>query len=142
MHFIKYLLIATFLIFVYKTNAQSYPVERSTGRVIRCSELNCDENDTNYEDLDRICLYCYMRVSDSTMTAEVREITEKLKNKNKDSTRFIKDQKSWQADCIKIATTESDEYKGGAMEMPIFVRRKLILTNARIIFLRNYKMKL
>lgn len=131
-----------FLLILLSSNTvvgQITAVDRNTGRIIPCDELGCDDSDSTYQDTDRICLNCLMRLSDSTMQAEKNKILQACKNQKKGCNSFIKEQKRWELQCAKKATKESNKYKGGSMEMTEYVRTKLIETNKRISYLRTYE---
>lgn len=117
---------------------QRTAVDRNTGRILSCDELGCDDTDSTYQNMDRNCLNCMMRLSDSTMLSEKNKILQKCKNSKKGCTSFIKQQDLWELKCQKNASRESNKYKGGTMEMTEYIRTKLIQTNKRITYLRNY----
>lgn len=130
-----------FLLIVISSSAavgQRTAVDRNTGRILSCDELGCTDVDTTYENTDRNCLDCLIRLSDSTMQAEKDKIIEKCKSLKKECKSFIKDQNVWQSKCEKIAVKESNKYKGGTMEVTEYVRTKLILTNKRTAYLKKY----
>jgi len=117
---------------------QRTAVDRNTGRVISCAEMGCSDTDSTYEMTDRNCLNCFMRLSDSTMQAEKNKIMLKCKNKKAGCKSFIKEQDTWQLKCERMASKESNKYKGGTMEMTEYTRVKLIETNKRIAYLKQY----
>lgn len=134
----KFILFFFIIISSYSVAGQRTAVERNTGRVISCEELGCNETDSTYVDMDRNCLNCIMRLSDSTMLSEKNKILQKCKSSKNGCNSFIKEQNSWELKCNKNALKESNKYKGGTMEMTEYVRSKLIQTNKRIAYLRNY----
>lgn len=117
---------------------QRTAVDRNTGRVITCDEMGCSNTDSTYEMTDRNCLNCLMRLSDSTMESEKNKILQKCNTQKAGCKSFIKEQNTWATKCEKNASKEGDKYKGGTMEMTEYVRFKLIETNKRISYLRNY----
>jgi len=131
-----------FLLFVLlSTNAifgQRTAVDRNTGRIISCEELGCNGAASDYENADRSCLNCMMRLSDSTMQVEKNKILGKCQKSKNGCKSFIEEQEQWELNCEKIATKESNKYQGGTMEITEYVRTKLIQTNKRIAYLRNY----
>lgn len=120
------------------TMAQINAVDRNTGKFISCDELQCAEDDSTYQTIDRICLNCFYRVSDSTMQSIKKAIIQKCAKSNQTCVSFQSDQKSWESKREKASLKEGNKYKGGAMEMTEYIRTKLIMTNKRIIYLRNY----
>ena len=134
----KIILLAFILISSNAVIAQRTAVTRNTGAAISCDELGCDDTDSTYNDVDRNCLNCFMRFSDSTMQAEKNKIVLKCKNQKAGCKSFIKEQDTWQLKCERKASKESNKYKGGTMEMTEFTRVKLIETNKRIAYLRRY----
>jgi hypothetical protein len=68
---------------------QRTAVDRNTGRIISCDELSCDDTDSTYNDVNRNCLNCFMRLSDS-MQAEKNKIMLKCKNQKLDVSPLLK----------------------------------------------------
>ena len=119
-------------------NGQRTGVNRHTGRIISCAELKCSENDFTYETSDRNCLNCFYRVSDSTVQALKKIIVQQYVKLNKDFSSFEKGQKRWEVKRDRDALKEGNKYKGGTMEMTEYVRKKLLMTNKRIAYLKGY----
>lgn len=134
----KFILLLFIIIISNIAVGQRTAVKRNTGRIISCDELGCDDTDSTYNDVDRNCLTCFMRLSDSTMQAEKNKIMLKCKNQKAGCKSFIKEQDTWQLKCERTASKESNKYKGGTMEMTEYTRVKLIETNKRIAYLRRY----
>lgn len=80
-------------------------------------------------------------MSDSTMLSEKNKILQKCNTTKPGCRYFLNEQISWEKECPKKALNEADKYKGGMMETTEYVRIKLIETNKRIVYLRNYLKK-
>jgi len=76
-----------------------------------------------------------MGLADSTMKSDVNNILQKSKAQKK--RRFIKHQNSWEQKREKAALKESGDFIE-VMEQEVYLRTKLIWTNARLVFLRDY----
>jgi len=134
----KFILLLFIIISSNIAIGQKTAVDRNTGRAISCDEMGCSDTDSTYEMTDRNCLNCFMRLSDSTMQAEKNRILLKCKNKKAGYKSFIKEQDTWQLKCERMASKESNKYKGGTMEITEYTRVKLIETNKRIAYLKQY----
>src|SRR5215831_18479911 len=108
----RFILLLSILISSNVAVGQLTGVDRNTGRIIPCDELGCDNDDSTFENTDRICLNCLMRLSDSTLQAEKNRILRNCNTQKKGCNSFIKEQKSWELKCEKKATKESDELIG------------------------------
>ena len=103
----KALFIAIMFLCSNTVAAQRAAVSRTTGVPVSCAELDCSEEDSTYQDLDRNCLNCLMRLSDSVMLEEKRKVLQKCEGRKEGCKSFIKDQNTWESKREKMATKEN-----------------------------------
>lgn len=129
------------LFYTIQANGQRNPVNRNTGLKIHpCQEVTCIEENEDYIGENLFCLKCLLHRADSTMISEYNSLLNRAISK-RTKKAIEKSQNKWKSDVDKKAKKQSDEFKGGAMETSEYIRKKLLITQKRILYLRNYKAK-
>ena len=127
------------LIFTTQVKGQREPVDRNTGLKIHpCQEVICIEENENYLGENLFCLNCLLHTADSTTISEYNNLLNRIINQ-KTKTAIQKSQKKWESDSGKKARKQSDEHMGDAMEASEYIRVNLLLTQKRILYLKDYK---
>jgi uncharacterized protein YecT (DUF1311 family) len=129
------------LICTIQVKGQREPVDRNTRLKIHpCQEVICIEENEDYLGESLFCLKCLLHRADSTMMVEYNNLLNRA-NSKKTKKAIEKSQNKWELDVDKKAKMQSDEFKGGAMETSEYIRERLLLTQKRILYLRNFKAK-
>jgi uncharacterized protein YecT (DUF1311 family) len=135
-----FFLFAFFIVMNEKVNGQRDRVDRTTGKKIHpCQGMSCAANEDEYYGMNMYCLKCLLYTADSTMNAEYDSLIATLTSQKTKLKSLTESQKKWETNTNKAAFKEGEKYKGGTMETTEYLRIKLVLTEKRIIYLRNYK---